>query len=77
MPSILVADDEIIFYLELQQQLCSWGHKVFLANSGEEAVQLAIQEKPDLILMDIMMPGGMNGMMPQKSSSFILVALPF
>jgi len=35
---------------------------IFKAESGEEAVQIAKKEKPDLIIMDIMMPGGMNGL---------------
>lgn len=33
------------------------GHRLILARSGEEAVALAEQERPDLILMDIKLPG--------------------
>ncbi len=32
------------------------GFKVFLANDGEEGLELALKNKPDLILLDIMMP---------------------
>ena len=33
------------------------GHEVIEARSGEEGVELAVKEKPDLILMDIQLPG--------------------
>jgi len=33
------------------------GHEVIEARNGEEGVELAIKEKPDLILMDIQLPG--------------------
>ncbi|MBN1141709.1 MAG: response regulator [Deltaproteobacteria bacterium] len=32
-----------------------------VAGNGEEAISQARREKPDLILLDVMMPGGMNG----------------
>lgn len=33
------------------------GHEAIEARSGEEGVELAVKEKPDLILMDIQLPG--------------------
>ncbi|HEY9649981.1 MAG TPA: response regulator, partial [Coleofasciculaceae cyanobacterium] len=56
LPLILVAEDNeanittLMDYLEIQ------GFRVSLARNGLEAVQLAKQQKPDLILMDIQMP---------------------
>jgi CheY-like chemotaxis protein len=57
MAHILVVDDsaselELMAYL-----LRARGHGVVPASSGEEAVQIALGSMPDLILMDIQMPG--------------------
>jgi len=39
------------------------GHKVVAtASSGEESIELARTHEPNLVLMDIMMPGGMDGL---------------
>jgi twitching motility two-component system response regulator PilH len=57
---ILVVDDsptERYFMLEL---LGKQGYEVVTAESGEEGVRMAKAEMPDLILMDVVMPG-MNG----------------
>lgn len=40
--------------------------KIFEANSGEKAIEIALKEKPDLILMDIMLAGEMNGLEASK-----------
>jgi CheY-like chemotaxis protein len=56
MAKILVAEDErdirdlIAFTLQFA------GHQVITANNGEEAVRLAAQETPDLVLTDVRMP---------------------
>ncbi|QFZ91279.2 response regulator [Synechococcus elongatus] len=60
MANILVVDDSSL-YLELARQaLAEHGHHVTLANNGQEALQTIAQQKPDLILLDIVMPE-MNG----------------
>ena len=57
MAKILVAEDEpdirdlIVFILRM-----IGGYEVVAANNGEEAVQLALKEIPDLILTDVRMP---------------------
>ena len=61
MSSILIADDEVVYCKQLEEQLITWGHEVATAHSGEAAVRLATRTKPDLILMDIVMSGSMNG----------------
>ncbi|MER2491809.1 two-component system response regulator [Catenovulum sediminis] len=54
--TILVVDDEEINRLILQEAVANLGH-VYAASSGIEAIRLAHHYKPDLILLDIEMPG--------------------
>jgi CheY-like chemotaxis protein len=53
---ILVADDNDDIRDMLALLLKRLGHEVVVAADGETAVLLAAREKPDLILMDVMMP---------------------
>ncbi|HET9701753.1 MAG TPA: response regulator [Burkholderiales bacterium] len=57
---ILVVDDSPTERHVLTQLLAKQGYQVFTAESGEEAVTKARQLRPDLILMDVIMPG-ING----------------
>ncbi|MFQ5935140.1 MAG: response regulator transcription factor [Acidiferrobacterales bacterium] len=65
---ILVVDDSATDAHMLTQVLQKHGFTVMIASSGEEGVQKAKSEKPDLILMDIVMPG-MNGFQATRSIS--------
>ncbi len=56
MAKIVIAEDERDIRDLIAFTLRFAGHEVFAASNGEEAVQLADQEKPDLILMDVRMP---------------------
>lgn len=56
MAKILVADDEPDNQTFLILALEHFGHEVISAEDGEEAVDLALREVPDLILMDVRMP---------------------
>jgi len=59
---LLVVEDEAVIGLQLEETLNSMGFEVVgRAGSGKEAVAMAKKLTPDLILMDIVMPGGMNG----------------
>lgn len=53
---ILVVDDEPDILEFLEYNLKKEGYRVFTASDGEEGVALAEKEKPDLIILDIMMP---------------------
>lgn len=53
---ILVVDDEVYILHILDFSLGAEGFDVVTANNGELAVEKAIQEKPDLIVLDVMMP---------------------
>ena len=58
---ILVVDDLEANRRLLEAKLTGEYYDVLMARRGEEAVQLAKRERPDLILMDVMMPGGIDG----------------
>jgi twitching motility two-component system response regulator PilH len=60
MAHILVVDDSPTERHFISKLLEQTGHKVSTADSGEEGVEAAKDIHPDLILMDIVMPG-MNG----------------
>jgi len=56
MARILIAEDESDLAKGLRDNLQFEGYEVLLANDGEAALQLALQQNPDLLLLDIMMP---------------------
>ncbi len=57
MGKILVVDDEPDIVYLIKKILEKGGHKVIEAYNGEECLEKVKTEKPDLILLDIMMPG--------------------
>ena len=67
MSKILVVDDEAIIILQLEKRLSAMGYTIAgMAASGEDAVDMARRILPDLVLMDIVMPGKMNGIEAAK-----------
>ncbi len=77
--TVLVADE-----YEVAQRLCrrvleKAGHKVLTASDGQEAVNLALANSPDMILMDVAMPGmdgleAMRQIKTQKPGMMIVIA---
>jgi DNA-binding NarL/FixJ family response regulator len=62
MDKILIVDDDIATITVLEELLPSKGYDVVgKAFSGEEAIKMAAESTPDLILMDIGMPGKIDG----------------
>ncbi len=55
-PRILVVDDQPINIKLLQRKLERQGMEIAVAYNGQECLDLVLREKPDLILLDIMMP---------------------
>src|SRR5262245_54197990 len=53
---ILAVDDNLDALFALEQMLLREGYRVFTAGGGEQAIELARIEHPDVILLDIMMP---------------------
>lgn len=60
MAKILIVDDSQTQVQGLVKILTKHGHQTITADDGESAVNLARKELPDLILMDVVMPG-LNG----------------
>ena len=54
--TILVADDEESFRVTLADNLRFEGYEVLTASDGQEAVDQVLEHKPDLLLLDVMMP---------------------
>lgn len=54
---ILVVDDDDANLLFLEKALSRKGHQIVLAHTGEEALSLYERVEPDLVLMDVMLPG--------------------
>lgn len=63
---ILVVDDSPTDRQFLLEGLSKLGYQVVLAENGDEALGKAKSERPDLVLMDIVMPG-MNGFQATRS----------
>ncbi|MCX6878199.1 MAG: response regulator [Verrucomicrobia bacterium] len=59
---LLIVEDEIILAMNLRTRLTDMGYSVVsIASTGTAAITAAEQHQPDLILMDIRLYGGMDG----------------
>ena len=56
MERILVIEDELPMRVGLEDLLRAEGYRVLTACDGEEGLARAVEQKPDLILLDIMLP---------------------
>ena len=68
MARVLIVDDSESQRYSLQKLMQEWGHEILLAEGGEQAIDIASQEMPDIILMDVVMPG-MNGFQTTRKLS--------
>ena len=60
--NVLVVEDESIVAKDIQQSLIRLGYNVIgTASTGEKAISLAEEFRPDIVLMDIMLKGSING----------------
>lgn len=57
MKKVLVADDEQSIRKLYERELRKEGYEVLFASNGQEAIQMVRNGRPDLIVMDIRMPG--------------------
>jgi DNA-binding NarL/FixJ family response regulator len=62
VPSVLIADDDVSTTMELEMAIPQMGYALLgTARTGREAVRMARDLRPDVILMDIVMPGEIDG----------------
>jgi DNA-binding response OmpR family regulator len=54
--SILIIEDDLVLTRMYQKKFEFDGYQVFLGFGGQEGLKLAMEKKPDIILLDIMMP---------------------
>ena len=56
LPKILVADDDLEIQKMVKAALNPIGAELAMADNGEEAIEKLLVEKPDLVILDVMMP---------------------
>jgi len=56
MHTVLIADDEPNIVISLEYLLQRAGYRVLVARDGQEALDLVARERPDLLLLDVMLP---------------------
>lgn len=60
--SILVVEDETLVAMEIKEDLLAQGYRVpAVVSRGDDALEAVIRHRPDLVLMDIRIKGGMDG----------------
>ena len=72
MAKVLIVDDSPAQVFTMKNLIENWGHEAISAQNGNEALELAREEKPDVILMDVVMPG-MSGFQTTRKLSKDLV----
>ncbi len=59
---ILIVEDEAVTALSIESSLCLLGYTIAgMAKSGDDAIDQAVQKKPDLVLMDVRLGSGLSG----------------
>jgi hypothetical protein len=62
MASFLIIEDEFIIVEDLRKTLSDLGHKVVAtASNGKDGIKKALELKPDLVLIDILLDGEIDG----------------
>jgi len=61
MAKILLIDDETDFRQEMTSLLQSWGYEAFAAASGSSGLDIAKAERPEIAIVDLILPGMLNG----------------
>src|SRR5215207_2602238 len=57
MPKVLIVDDEPNLLHTLRYNLRQAGYDVVLASTGDDAITVAAREQPNIIVLDVMLPG--------------------
>ena len=57
MKTVLIVDDDLSVHKMLEPVLVTNGFQVFSAKTGEEGLQLAKDKKPNIVVLDVLLPG--------------------
>lgn len=68
MAKVLIVDDSPAQIHTLTKLVKNWGHEVLVAENGDQALKIAREEQPNVILMDVVMPG-MSGFQTTRKLS--------
>jgi twitching motility two-component system response regulator PilH len=68
MAKVLIVDDSPTQIFTLKKLVEEWGHEALVAENGNQALEIAREEQPNVILMDIVMPG-MSGFQTTRKLS--------
>ena len=68
MVKVLIVDDSPTQIFTLKKLVEDWGHEALTAENGDQALQIARDEQPNVILMDVVMPG-MSGFQTTRKLS--------
>lgn len=75
---ILIVEDESIIALDLQYGLKDLGYKVIgTADNGQDAIDIAEEHLPDVVLMDIKLKGSMSGIEASEIISELGIAVVY
>lgn len=70
---VMIVEDEAIISLALSQHLKEFGYNVVdVVHSGEAAIRRSLEEKPDIILMDIVLKGDIDGITAAKEINAVM-----
>jgi len=56
MPRILVIDDSPTMLYMVTEMIAQGGHETITASNGEQAICMAVNQQPDLVLLDVILP---------------------
>ena len=76
MNRILIVDDDKKIAAALTARLMAAGYEVLTALNGVEGLKVAVTSKPDLIIMDVWMPGGVGPLVAERLKHVGLAKVP-
>src|SRR5947207_13869733 len=76
MNKILIVEDDKKIVAALTTRLKAAGYEVLTAVNGLEGLKLAVTSKPDLIIMDVWMPGGVGLLIAERLKALGLADVP-
>lgn len=74
-PKVLIVDDELDVVRALKMRFAANGYDVVAASDGVQATSTALRERPDLIVLDIGMPGGDGFVVAERLKASSVTAL--